>query len=401
METLIELYVNEPFDNLSAALVFKPERVVFLSGGFMPDKVTREGMVRFIKAQCNQQAEVRFIDVGNRSLGSLFGKIGDVVEEFPDCAIDMTGGPTGMLIAAHRYCIKRKTKAFFYDERRERYINIYGMAEQIECAGHEKLNAQKIISMGGGLVTGNGHSIQQYSDNEECVRKILDIYSGNLTHWNAFSEYLQFGCKHYYDSATGLFMAPSTLLNNSILLFANKRLLKLLEDAGAVSELIMEGENIRLRFKNVFIRELLTTVGMCLEMFIYVCAMDSGYYDSVHMSVVFDWDGVFHNNFSDTTNEIDVIMTHGLTASFVSCKSARPDTRDLYEISYLAGRFGGKNANVILATAVDLSGDAWAIYMRARDMGVVVIERSDIEKGREHVAEMLRYPKWIDERPDR
>ncbi|MBQ3849947.1 MAG: hypothetical protein II747_05785, partial [Clostridia bacterium] len=165
METLIELYVNEPFDNLSAALVFKPERVVFLSGGFMPDKVTREGMVRFIKAQCNQQAEVRFIDVGNRSLGSLFGKIGDVVEEFPDCAIDMTGGPTGMLIAAHRYCIKRKTKAFFYDERRERYINIYGMAEQIERAGHEKLNAQKIISMGGGLVTGNGHSIQQYSDN--------------------------------------------------------------------------------------------------------------------------------------------------------------------------------------------------------------------------------------------
>ena len=82
-------------------------------------------------------------------------------------------------------------------------------------------------------------------------------------------------------------------------------------------------------------------------------------------------------------------------------KKARPDTRDLYEISYLAGRFGGKNANVILATAVDLSGDAWAIYMRARDMGVVVIERSDIEKGGEHVAQMLRYPKWLDERPDR
>ena len=40
METLIELYVNEQFDNLAAALTFCPQRVVFLSGGFMPDRQT-------------------------------------------------------------------------------------------------------------------------------------------------------------------------------------------------------------------------------------------------------------------------------------------------------------------------------------------------------------------------
>ncbi len=398
MKTLIELYVNEQFDDLAAAMTFRPERVVFLSGGFMPERATREGMTRFIKAQCGC-AEVRFIDIGNRSLGSLFKKIGEVVRQNEDCAVDMTGGPTGALIAAQRYCSRHKTKAFFYDSRRERFVNIYGMSDEISLHRPKALTVERVISMGGGLITGSGHSIAAYRDNRECANKLLDIYAANLSVWNAFSEYLQFACKHYYDSRTQLFTAPSTLLNNSLLLYANKRLLGLLEGIGAIEDLSTFGETISFRFRNDFMRELLTTVGMCLELLVYVSALESGAFDDAGMSVVFDWDGVIHSNFNDTVNEIDVVLTRGLNSSFVSCKSARPDTRDLYEISYLASRFGGRNANVVLATAVDLSGDAWAIYMRARDMGVTVVERRDIEKGREHIAKRLLDPDWLEERP--
>ena len=400
METLVELYVNEQFDDLAAAVTFRPKRVLFLSAGFMPDRATREGMTRFLKAQDGGRGiEVRFSDIGNRSLGSIFKKIGDVVKAYPDCAVDMTGGPTGVLIAAHRYCVRNKVKAFFYDDRRRKFINIYGMAEELGKAASPALSVKDIISMGGGQVTGSGHSAEPFSQNEDCARRILEIYSRNLTHWNAFSEYLQFACRSYYDSRTQLFMAPSTLLNNSLLLYANKRLLNLLEEAGAITELKTDGESICFRFRNGFIRELLTTVGMCLELLIYVSALDSGAYDDAQMSVVFDWDGVIHGNFNDTTNEIDVVLTKSLKSTFISCKSARPDTRDLYEISYLAGRFGGRFATVVLATATDMSGEAWSNYMRARDMGVVVIERKDIEMGGKHIAELLSEPTWLSERP--
>ena len=401
METLVELYVNEQFDDLAAAVTFGPKRVVFLSAGFMPDKATREGISRFLKSQAKGGIEVRFSDIGNRSLSSIFKKIGDTVKAYPDCVIDMTGGPTGVLIAAHRYCVRNRVKAFFYDDRRRKFINIYGMAEEISSAKAPSLKVGDIILMGGGLVTGSGHSAKPFSDNEQCARRVLEIYSQNLAHWNAFSEYLQFACRSYYDSRTQLFMAPSTLLNNSILLYANKRLLGLLSEAGAIRELATDGEAISFKFKNGFIKELLTTVGMCLELLIYVSALDSGAYDDAEMSVVFDWDGVLHGNFNDTTNEIDVVLTKGLKSTFISCKSARPDTRDLYEISYLAGRFGGRFATVVLATATDMSAEAWSNYMRARDMGVVVIERRDIEKGKEHIASMLKEPTWLAERPEK
>ena len=403
METLIELYVNEQFDNLAAALTFHPKRVVFLSSGFMPERCAREGITRFIKANCceGENAEVRFIDIGNRSLGSLLKRIGEVVRTYDDCVIDMTGGPTGALIAAQRYCSRHKARALFYDSRRERYVNIYGMSKELEGLKLPELTVSGLIGMGGGLVTGNGHSVAQYASNRDIADRVLEIYAKNLSHWNAFSEYLQFACKSYYDSRTQLFMAPSTLLNNSILLFANKRLLKLLFEAGALLELATDGESISFRFKNGFIKELLTTVGECLELLIYSTALESGRFGDVEMSVVFDWDGIFHGNFNDTTNELDVVMTRKLSSVFVSCKSARPDTRDLYEIDYLAHRFGGRDAEVVLATATNLSTEAWSIYMRARDMGVIVIERRDIEKGREHILKMLLEPSWLDDKPEK
>lgn len=404
METLVELYVNEQFDNLAAAATFVPERVIFLCAGFMPDRATRNAVTGFINDLDNRNgktAEVRFIDIGNRSLGSLFKKIGEIVRAYPDCVIDMTGGPSGSLIAAHRYCIRNNARAFFYDDRRRRFINIRGTADEIAAAPAPSLSVKELIRMGGGLVTGTGHSASPFSENEDCARSVLDIYSRNVAHWNAFSEYLQFACRSFYDPKTRLFTAPSTLLNNSNLLYANKRLLFALEEAGALSELSTEGEAVTFRFRNAFIKELVTTVGMCLELLVYVSALDSGAYDDVQMSVVFDWDGVIHGNFNDTVNEIDAVMTKGLQATFVSCKSARPDTRDLYEISYLGRRFGGRFSSIVLATAADLSGEAWSNYMRARDMGVIVIERSDIEKGPEHIAALLKEPSWLDERPER
>ena len=92
-------------------------------------------------------------------------------------------------------------------------------------------------------------------------------------------------------------------------------------------------------------------------------------------------------------------MTRGVESRFVSCKTARPDTRDLYEIGYLADKFGGRNAVAVLATAIDLSGESWSNYLRARDMGVIVIERADIMKGMEHTAKLLVSPEWLEEKP--
>ncbi|MBO6061786.1 MAG: hypothetical protein J6P98_06715, partial [Clostridia bacterium] len=130
METLVELYVNEQFDNLLAPLVFKPKRVVYLCAGFMPDRATRDEVSRSV-GSASECCKVRFIDVGNRSLSSLFRKVGEVAREYPDSVIDMTGGPTGLLVAAHRYCVRNKFRSFFFDEKRGRFVNICGCSAEL------------------------------------------------------------------------------------------------------------------------------------------------------------------------------------------------------------------------------------------------------------------------------
>lgn len=398
METLVELYVNEQFDDLVASFVFRPKRTVFLTTGFKPDRATREGIARFLRS-LTKDAEVEFIDIGNKSIDTLFLRINAIFAKYPDCALEMTGGYPTALIAAQKYCMRRKAKSFWYDSQRKAFRSIYGMKEEIENAVFPKLDVQNVIAMGGGLVTGTGHSVVPLDENIECVRNILKVYSENINCWNGFSEYLQFGCRSYYDAKSRFFCAPTALLNKGIILSARMSIINGLSEAGALEQLKTDGENVSFYIKNSFIREILTTVGMCLELFVYVSALDSGCYDSVEMSVVFDWDGVINKNFIDTTNEIDVVMTKGFSSTFVSCKTAKPDTRDLYEIDYLAKRFGGTNARVVLATASDLSQDAWSNYMRARDMGIVVIEKDDIRKGSEYIVNRLLSPEWLDEKP--
>lgn len=397
MKTLIELYVNEQFDNLLAAYVFKPERVVFVCSDAAPDKAARESILAFLKG-VRHDIKADFVYAGNRYPEVLFDRIGEICSQYPDCAVEFSGGSTAMLIAANSYCYKNRINAFYFDASRNKYISIHGMKRQLAKLVLPKLGVDAMLKIGGACVTGSCHSIKQLDENIDCVRGILSIYRNNLSEWNANSEYLQYCCRHFYDSAARVFSAEGTIHARNSIYIANKRLLRELEAVGAISELSIENGSIFFKFLNGFIKDVLTTAGFCLELLIYIGARDCGSFDDVKMSVVFDWDGVIHNDAQDTVNELDVVLTRGFSPLFISCKSARPDTRDLYEIWYLAHRFGGSRARAVIATAAQLSADSKAAYIRARDMGVIVIERSDITEADEKdwIHDKLLCPKWKD-----
>jgi hypothetical protein len=398
MKTLIELYVNERFDDLSAVMTFAPERTVFLCSGSIPDRATRESIARFVSS-VREGSKAEFINVGNRSIETLLGKIEEITAAYPDCAIDMTGGAASVLIAAERFSSSHRAKSFYFDDIRGKYRNIYGMEAELAPLGALSIDVRRLIELGGGKVTGNKHSTAANQEDAKLVRALFDVYAGHIGEWNSLAEYLQYGLRHCYDADRQRFSAPSAMLNNGYPLKSNRRLLGYISETGAIKELDTEGDHVSFTFENTFVREVLTTVGACLELFVYMSATDCAHFDSAEMSVEFDWDGASSGGFDDTTNEIDVIMTKGVRSYFVSCKTARPDTRDLYEISYLAKRFGGRSAQAVIATAADLSGEAWSLYRRARDMGVAVIERNDIRAGMQHVSERILHPEWYDEKP--
>jgi len=122
-------------------------------------------------------------------------------------------------------------------------------------------------------------------------------------------------------------------------------------------------------------------VGMCLELFVYKTALEADFFDDVSISVIIDWNGRIAEP-NDTTNEIDVMLTKGLTPVFISCKTGIPSTASLNEVHTLATRLGGSFAKPVLATMNNLKETAPSLCNRAAELGVTLIELDDLVDGR-------------------
>lgn len=92
--------------------------------------------------------------------------------------------------------------------------------------------------------------------------------------------------------------------------------------------------------------------GTILEYMIYYSALLDGDFDDVEMG----WKFAHSSGADSAENEIDVICTKGTAALFISAKMLAPQQLStntalnhiLYEIAYLAQRFGGTNAKAVL-----------------------------------------------------
>jgi len=114
-------------------------------------------------------------------------------------------------------------------------------------------------------------------------------------------------------------------------------------------------------------------------------ALENGkplFHDS-RMSVSIDWDGVVNDSSekdSGTRNEIDVILMHGTTPLFVSCKNGNIGD-ELYKLHTVATRFGGPYARkMMIATDLDQMHDRayQALTQRAQDMEISLVDAAEL-----------------------
>lgn len=160
-----------------------------------------------------------------------------------------------------------------------------------------------------------------------------------------------------------------------------------LRDAGLITDLEhntppdQPPAMIRFIYSDLAVKDCLTTAGNVLELYAWSVARKTGYFDDCRANLSFRWqEGV--------TNELDLILTKGLTTLVVSCKTAKFKKEHLYEIRYLTERFSLNSKAVIVYSstqAVDedgrLTSDTAPIKERARAMGVYLIDLNKLEPG--------------------
>lgn len=164
---------------------------------------------------------------------------------------------------------------------------------------------------------------------------------------------------------------------------------------------------VSIEFKDFVVKNVFKNQGKLFELLLYYKVKNSGMFDDVQTGVKIVWDQVKetrdemiikqlektshfgydrfltakrqvdlkHTNLDLTTttdNEVDIVVTSGMSPIFISCKTAKSGGNEwLYEIASVSNHFC---AHPVLALSKDLDKESSAVFLsRARRMNVSVI----------------------------
>ena len=100
MNTLIELYDERAIENVLAADVFRPRRIVYLCPTEVAQSQARQEQIAAFFRHRGWDPELIFLETSLYKVDRIVRQLLDISERFPDCAMDVTGGSDAELFAA-------------------------------------------------------------------------------------------------------------------------------------------------------------------------------------------------------------------------------------------------------------------------------------------------------------
>ena len=99
-------------------------------------------------------------------------------------------------------------------------------------------------------------------------------------------------------------------------------------------------------------------------------------YNDVRVGAIVNWDDDAEEGKMSIVNEMDIIAMKGAIPVFISCKNGLLVVDELYKLTAVANRFGGKYARKVLITANLSESNTNADYLRARmrEMGIIHVD---------------------------
>ena len=384
--TIIEFFDRESaIENIAGSILYSPEKVVFIGSNSKQMKRSTENYKAVLDGRgINVDFSYKATDRNN--LGAITDTIEAVVEENGECGIDLSGGDELFLVAVGRILEKYK------DRIKIHRLNIRNNS-MTDCDSDGILCRSLPVSLGvdeniriyGGRVIYENEKPDATcnwnldSDFISDIRAMWKVCKKDVGAWNAQTNVIAKLCNNSSDDY-GLSVSAKTDG-----LFISKDIFDSLAEKGIITNLKIS-DRISFEFKNSRVKKCLTKAGQLLELIITATAHEAvdengnKIYNGVSCGVYIDWDCIIGKDSRvEVKNEIDVILMKGITPVFVSCKNGAVDTDELYKLSVVAERFGGKYVRKILvATQLDSMGyRAEYIRARAKDMDIKIFEDVD------------------------
>lgn len=378
LRVLIELFDPDPVQNLVGTCVFEPDVVVFLCDKRDSSLVKESAVYRLLRSR-RLRSVPRFYYVNLQSPAEIRRVLHAVLQDYPGCIFDYSGGSDLLLLLSGEVCIPAGAPGYYIDLRASRFVDVQRCVALGEEFAMPSFSADDIFALTGATIVGSGHFPGGDPDAafEQQALAVWDIVQKNPKAWDAFVAYLQ--AISAGASGSLVDMGPRVLRGGKGSLRANEAVLRRLQEAGVLVSCEFSGKQVRIQYPSLLHKKCLLNQGIWLELYCYIMAKKAGCFGDVRTSVVIDWDGV-EAPADSTKNEVDVFMVKDITPVFVSCKMGLPTPLAISEIKLLSEKFGGRGSRTVLVTAAHLREENKALALRARDLGVQLIDMSCLEK---------------------
>lgn len=377
-DTILEIYDDEQIHNVLAITEFKPKNVVYIGTRKLKSKRIKSNIIACLRS-LGLETKCYFYSTDMLSLEAVTEELEAILEDFPGIVIDITGGSEVALVAIGMLAKEKNIPLMRYDRYERRYRNIFNcpIAEQLISSPH--FTVQSLLRLAGGEIKDHGHlSIESLDDSASLdIFNVWEIFKKNYRSWHKLVSFLQLASKQLPDSSSLSITTSKIIYSGEKLVNCDTNLLEELSQIGIIKNFKETAADVSFEYKNSLMHSCLLDVGICLELFVFATALKTGEFDDVQISVVVDWDGDLEARIN-TVNEIDVMLVRGQVPVFISCKSGDPGVVALNEIKTLAAKFGGQDGRAVLVTMSDVRNRDPYLYQRAADMGVTIIDYTDL-----------------------
>lgn len=383
--TVIECFTDSHIDNISACLRLQPEKVIMV-GCASQMQIPVERYQHFLQNR-GQHTQILLSDTEGKDFPEICHVLYRLALQEEDCVIDLTGGDERIIMAVGAVMANLSSQ-----QRQHIQIQKYDHQAEVllDCMNENApipskmptLTVEELITLHGGSLYPKATELPA-DCNHKDVDQLWHLVTVDPKSWNRSITLLnEFESRS--DSKMQIFV-PLYYLRHSIKDFEAKTLLirELLDKLHRWGVIINQSDDHALNYtyRSPLLRYCTLKAGNVLEVKTLLAgraALEQGkpFFQNCAMSVSIDWDGVIHgfaDRVVDTRNEIDVILMHGTTPLFISCKNGNVGEEELYKLSTVADRFGGPHVRkMLIATELD-SKNLVANQQRAWDMDIVLI----------------------------
>ena len=362
---LVELFDHHTIEkNVYQTFICDCDEVLFLS----LKKITEEerlSLKHFLLDQVPHLKQVHFRQI---SLDKITDDLNLFLTNYDSVTLDVFGGDSILAIFLYQYGLEKQLPIVAIDiEQGKQFKWKMGKVEKEELV-IPGLTIEQLMALRGGKLIKSKQP--KYSPKQMItIKKLANYAILNPEQWYQITQFFALAKTIDFHAET-----VKVLESNGKRYSYPESMLPLLTEANLIHIDEESSEHISYTFSNSEAQLLCRTKGHILELYLYLLAIESEYFDECMIGAEIDWNGIFPE-VDNVQNEIDVVLRKGQSIIFISCKMTDLSVEAINELEVYANHFAGETCLKLIVC----SGKINPVYNhRCQEYGVLVIKQDQI-----------------------